>query len=274
MSARRHYSWPFSSSTKAQELPLPYLQQKPQRQQQRQRHPFTSFPSSSSLQQYRLQRKRPISSLKDTFNRPLSPDTLTFPYSSSDEEDVFVSAGIIASKEKPRRRRTSKRRRRSRHGRSTAKRSRQKKEDPEKPENNSEARKEERKEEEEVIVSSITEANHLPSAMLRRIIQPRLEKAKQFLIPSHLHFSSSPATTMTKSLLPIRGRQEKKIVLSCASTPVLPTSRLDDMIMDLPAPMMPEEWGFRPGRRHRRCHSEQPRAWREPSPGLWTLIEE
>ncbi|KAF9883630.1 hypothetical protein FE257_003137 [Aspergillus nanangensis] len=27
-------------------------------------------------------------------------------------------------------------------------------------------------------------------------------------------------------------------------------------------------------RNHRRCHSEQPRAWREPSAGLWTLLEE
>ena len=27
-------------------------------------------------------------------------------------------------------------------------------------------------------------------------------------------------------------------------------------------------------RRHRRCHSEQPRAWREPSASLWTLQEE
>ncbi len=27
-------------------------------------------------------------------------------------------------------------------------------------------------------------------------------------------------------------------------------------------------------RRHRRCHSEQPRAWREPGASLWTLQEE
>lgn len=27
-------------------------------------------------------------------------------------------------------------------------------------------------------------------------------------------------------------------------------------------------------RHHRRCHSERPRAWREPSASLWTLIEE
>lgn len=27
-------------------------------------------------------------------------------------------------------------------------------------------------------------------------------------------------------------------------------------------------------RRHRRCHSEQPRSWRRPSAGLWTLQEE
>jgi hypothetical protein len=27
-------------------------------------------------------------------------------------------------------------------------------------------------------------------------------------------------------------------------------------------------------RNHRRCHSEQPRAWRRPSASLWTLQEE
>ncbi|KAL4897983.1 hypothetical protein BDV59DRAFT_169009 [Aspergillus ambiguus] len=27
-------------------------------------------------------------------------------------------------------------------------------------------------------------------------------------------------------------------------------------------------------RNHRRCHSEQPRSWREPSASLWTLLEE
>lgn len=274
MASRRHYSWPFSGSTKAQELPLPYHHHHPQQQHR----PFTSSPSSSSLQQHRLQRKRPISSLKDTFNRPLSPDTLTFPYSSSDEEHVFVSAGIISTKEKPRRRR-SKRRRRPRHGRSTTteKSHTKKEENPAKLEKNSETEKprrqeKEEEEEEEVIVSSITEANHLPSAVLRRIIRPRLEKAKQFLIPLHLHFSSSSSAATTA--LPIRGRQEKKVVLSCASTPVLPMTKFDDTIMDVPTPMMPENWGFRPGRRHRRCHSEQPRAWREPSPGLWTLAEE
>jgi hypothetical protein len=218
------------------------------------------------LQKYRLQRKRPFSSLKDTFNRPLSPDTLTFPYSSSDEEDVFVSAGIISSKDKPQRRR-SKRRRRSRANKPATQKSHKKKGKSDKLEKSNE-KEETRHQEEEVIVSSITEANHLPSAVLRRIIRPRLEKAKQFLIPLHLHFSSSATATTP---LPIRGRD--KVALSCASTPVLPT-RLDDMFMDVPTPMMSEDWRFRPDRRHRRSHSEQPRAWREPSPALWTLAEE
>ncbi|CAG8892123.1 unnamed protein product [Penicillium egyptiacum] len=31
--------------------------------------------------------------------------------------------------------------------------------------------------------------------------------------------------------------------------------------------------GFMAERRHRRCHSEQPRAWRKPSATLWTLQE-
>lgn len=31
---------------------------------------------------------------------------------------------------------------------------------------------------------------------------------------------------------------------------------------------------FMAGRRHRRCHSEQPRAWRKPSATLWTLQEQ
>ncbi|CRG83460.1 hypothetical protein PISL3812_00811 [Talaromyces islandicus] len=258
MSTRRHYSWPFSGTSRAQELPLPYHHP--------QKHQITSSPSSSSLQKYRLQRKRPIGSLKDTFNRPFSPDTLTFPYSSSNEEDDFVSAGIISSKHKPRRRQ-SKRRRRSHADRSTTTTTHKNKGKFQKGEKIT--TKEARKQEEEDIVSSITEANHLPSAVLRRIIRPRLERAKQFLIPLHLHFSSEAAETP----LPVRGRRGEKIVLSCASTPVLPTG-LDDMIMDVPIPMMSEDWRFSPGRRHRRSHSEQPRAWREPSPGLWTLAEE
>ncbi|KAH8690140.1 hypothetical protein BGW36DRAFT_433094 [Talaromyces proteolyticus] len=251
MPRHRHYSWPFSGPTRVEDVPVP-APLNPDSQYQ----PFTS---SLPLQQENGKERKPLALVKDTFHRPLSPDTLTFPYSSSDEEDVFISAGIV-SKEKHRRHRTKKRRRSRVHKKITKN---QPKEHDHAEKNESH---EQREEQREVIISSITEANHVPTAMLRRIIWPRLEKARQFLIPLHLHFSSSlPSSGSTHSSV---SSAKETIVLSCASTPTL--SETEDVSFS----MAGEDWRLRPGRRHRRCHSEQPRAWREPSAGLWTLDEE
>jgi hypothetical protein len=165
-------------------------------------------------------KRRP--SLEEAFQRRSNPDGLDpFP-----EDDIF-SAGIDRSTST----RQLKRRRFHRDGVSEAHRDM------------------------EVIVSSITEADELPTAMLRRIVWPRLEKARH-LLPSH-------STTLTATV-----SRKNKATLSCQSMPSLPEGLVEEA---------EAESGYlrpRPGRRHRRCHSEQPRAWREPSPDLWTLPEE
>jgi hypothetical protein len=116
--------------------------------------------------------------------------------------------------------------------------------------------------EKEVIISSVTEADELPTAMLRRIVWPRLKKARA-LLPLHMAATSSA----------VRG---DNVIISCLSSPNLsgkdtgPMSELHARDPEL------HEGHLRPlaERRHRRCHSEQPRVWKEPSPGLWTLTEE
>lgn len=162
------------------------------------------------------------SSLEDAFQTRFSPDGLD----SFTDDDIF-SAGIVRSKST----RQLKRSRFHRDGSS------------------------DEHGDVEIIVSSITEADELPTAMLRRIIWPRLEKARH-LFPSH---SATSTTTVVR---------KDKAALSCHSTPSLPDGQVKE------AELEGDYLRPRPGRRHRRCHSEQPRAWREPSPGLWTLLEE
>lgn len=103
---------------------------------------------------------------------------------------------------------------------------------------------------------------------LRRMLRPPLDKARSlFVLP----------TTTTAG---------EKVVLSYWVPRRLP-SRPSTSPSHSPAPStaFPEtvERGrpvdsavgrLRAERNHRRCHSEQPRSWREPSASLWTLSEE
>jgi hypothetical protein len=131
-------------------------------------------------------------------------------------------------------------------------------------------------EEKETVVSTITQANELPTAVLRRLIWPRLEKARHHMFTHHppsnsLHTSETTrlfVAVITPSPYPPtlsgedRGAEEGQNAAGSDFEPI----RLDlhhTPIID-----------FRAERHHRRCHSAQPRAWQEPSPGLWTLLEE
>lgn len=114
------------------------------------------------------------------------------------------------------------------------------------------------KDKDDEVVSTVTEADELPSAVLRRIIWTQLEKGR---LPFMLHTTTSRGDDVTISYLdsltvpvrekPARGGERGK------------GNQDDD-----------ESLRPLPGRKHRRSHSEQPRAWREPSAGLWTLVEE
>ncbi|KAL1964440.1 hypothetical protein VTN77DRAFT_6998 [Rasamsonia byssochlamydoides] len=154
------------------------------------------------------------------------------------EEDDAISAGIIPSKST----------RRSRLWPSSG--------------DVPEGRKRSEYREKDVIISSVTEADELPTAMLRRIIWPRLEKARQ-LFPLHM-----TATTST-----VHG---DKVIISCLSSPTLSETEAEMMSEPHRRDTVLDEGYLKPlaERRHRRCHSEQPRVWKEPSPGLWTLMEE
>lgn len=129
----------------------------------------------------------------------------------SDEDDALLSAGIVPSDRRKEHRsryqlRPHRRRRRdSLHDRDDS----------------------------TTVVSSIAEAEAVPSAILRRIFWEGRNKA------SNLFYHESCSL----------------------SSPDLPSQ-------------VTTNGSHRPVKRHRRCHSEQPRAWKEPSAGLWTLEEE
>lgn len=151
------------------------------------------------------------------------------------EEDDAVSAGIITSKG-------------SRHTRlwrsSTG--------------DTSDGRGQSENGERDVITSTVTEADELPTAILRRIIWPRWERAR-------LLFPHMTTTTSTDN-----------VIISCRSSPNLSIGDTETISEPHRRDTELNEGYLRPlaERRHRRCHSEQPRVWKEPSPDLWTLMEE
>lgn len=110
-------------------------------------------------------------------------------------------------------------------------------------------------EDDEQIVSTVSKADGTPKAVLRRVVLPRLDKARHMFPKHSISTRGSDAVVMAYMEVPAPSKTPTKprdMRATQSSTSLKPT----------------------PERHHRRCHSEQPRAWREPSASLWTLLEE
>lgn len=260
MPGHRHYSWPFSgsaSSSKAEELR------------------FIPRKVDSLLSTSRTQRSADqFATFDKTFD--LAPSL----YSSSEEEEIMSSAGIMDPKLERRQLRRQRRERRTEHKRRRHER-RQHHRSVDKS-NMTEAIIDDNDGAEEIIISSIRQANEAPIAIMRRFVWPHLERARHFFLPLQtIQYLTGSWTSHSKYTGPtekksheIKARYVAK--LTSPSAPFLSGTRrssADGGAMSLSIPDR-NEWMLRPERRHRRCHSEQPRAWREPNPGLWTLAEE
>ncbi|EEA26770.1 conserved hypothetical protein [Talaromyces marneffei ATCC 18224] len=138
-----------------------------------------------------------------------------------------------------------------------------------------ERRAEHKRRRQEIIISSITQASEAPVAIMRRLVWPHLERVRQFFIPLQtIRYLTGSWTLHSKYGRPTEKKnREIKTSPSAPSLSGARRSSADETVLSLSIPDK-NEWMLRPGRRHRRCHSEQPRAWREPNPGLWTLAEE
>lgn len=94
-------------------------------------------------------------------------------------------------------------------------------------------------------------------SVLRRLIgRPPLDKTRSLLV--------MPTTMTARDQAIITGWIPPRL----AARPVVVSDGVRPDISTLDAARLGAE------RRHRRCHSEQPRSWRRPSAGLWTLQEE
>jgi hypothetical protein len=222
---RRHYSWPFGGPTT-----------NTHEEHHRQTADLRVVKNMMSQEENRFASFQPVP------ENPLSIGDLY-------EEDDAISAGIVRSES------TS-----SRHSRLW-------------PRSHSEEAAEWHKrgggggggsrKEDTTIVSSVTEAEELPIAMLRRLLWSRLEKAR-------LH---SVRTANNKSVA------HRDDIMITVTSPLHLTEEVtwigelkesDRLNDDHRRRRARSRWE----RKHRRCHSEQPRSWREPGPGLWTLVEE
>jgi hypothetical protein len=113
-----------------------------------------------------------------------------------------------------------------------------------------------RNEDLEVSESMIEARKHVHRSLLRRLIRrPPLDKTRSlFVMP----------TINTRDQFMISGWMPPR----SSARPIAMTSRRPTVLS------VSEDMKFHTERRHRRCHSEQPRAWRRPSATLWTLQEE
>ncbi|EED19154.1 conserved hypothetical protein [Talaromyces stipitatus ATCC 10500] len=253
MPRRRHYSWPFSGSE-----------------------------TSAEVEELRFSPRKIVSPLfTSRTQRPTGPFTFDRPfglalslYTSSDEEELLSSAGIIDSKVE---KRHVKRQRRERRARSKRQR-RGRKQKSFSGYNVADASDDDAPE--EMIISSITQASEAPTAILRRFFWIHWGKARQLFITLHnIQYLTDSWTSYSKPTGPAEKGHEMNAryvaKLNSPSAPSLSNTKAsaDEGVMSQ-SMVDNNEWMLRPGRRHRRCHSEQPRAWREPNPGLWTLAEE
>lgn len=100
-----------------------------------------------------------------------------------------------------------------------------------------------------------------PPGTLRRMIRPPLDKARSlFTVPT----TTAAGESVWVSYWVPHGKGN----LSARGTERTGTA------IDAGTGIRGREALARAERFHRRCHSEQPRSWREPSASLWTLLEE
>lgn len=113
-----------------------------------------------------------------------------------------------------------------------------------------------RNEDLEASESAIEARKHVHRSVLRRLIRrPPLDKTRSlFVMPT----ISTRDQFMISGWMPARS----------SARPIAMTNRRPTVLS------ASEDTRFGAERRHRRCHSEQPRAWRRPSATLWTLQEE
>ncbi|KAH8427341.1 uncharacterized protein LDX57_005054 [Aspergillus melleus] len=103
---------------------------------------------------------------------------------------------------------------------------------------------------------STTAAASGSGGSLRRMIRPPLDKARSLFV--------LPTTTTAGDNVFVSFWVPQRPELGA------PAGRLPDRGRTLGDGL----GHLSPDRNHRRCHSEQPRAWRRPSAALWTLKEE
>lgn len=105
--------------------------------------------------------------------------------------------------------------------------------------------------------TAVEARKHIHRSVLRRLIRraPRERTRSLFVIPATRKAGDQ---TVISEWVPSR----------ISAPPLASIER------SLPALSEVDVAKFVTERRHRRCHSEQPRAWREPSASLWTLQEE
>ena len=105
--------------------------------------------------------------------------------------------------------------------------------------------------------TAVEARKHVHRSVLRRLIRrPPLDKTRSLFV--------MPTTMTAGDRMMISGWMPPRL----AARPVVVSDRGRSTLSTAEANQMTVE------RRHRRCHSEQPRSWREPSASLWTLKEE
>ncbi|PKY01705.1 hypothetical protein P168DRAFT_292790 [Aspergillus campestris IBT 28561] len=122
-----------------------------------------------------------------------------------------------------------------------------------------------------VVAGSRTASARTDASMgspLRRMLRPPLDKARSlFVLP----------TTTTAGEKVVLSYWVPQSVPSRPSLSPLPSSPLSPALSETVERGRPVDAAvgrLRAEGNHRRCHSEQPRSWREPSASLWTLSEE
>lgn len=108
-----------------------------------------------------------------------------------------------------------------------------------------------------ISASTVEARESVHRSVLRRLIRrPILNKTRSLIVV--------PTTMNVRDQAVITGWMPSRP----GARPVVASDRIRQDLSALDAARLVAE------RKHRRCHSEQPRSWRRPSAGLWTLQEE